>query len=164
MDITMIGLQNAGKTSLLRVLAVSPIATPFRPDVSDLMLYHRAASLRSSMCDRGAFSRDPVQLNRRGLMTFQLDTDGRLQHEAGPEGPCDPEVVCFLQDSFALGAVACLAAPSSPCRVTADRSQLGSWWPTKISLNVGKVLPRSERYRVGCCQEASRATHGIDVE
>lgn len=28
MDITMIGLQNAGKTSLLRVLAVSPI--PFR--------------------------------------------------------------------------------------------------------------------------------------
>lgn len=28
MDITMIGLQNAGKTSLLRVLAVSPF--PFR--------------------------------------------------------------------------------------------------------------------------------------
>lgn len=25
MDITMIGLQNAGKTSLLRVLAVSPV-------------------------------------------------------------------------------------------------------------------------------------------
>jgi len=30
MDITMIGLQNAGKTSLLRVLAVSPSVTPIK--------------------------------------------------------------------------------------------------------------------------------------
>ena len=30
MDVTMIGLQNAGKTSLLRVLAVSEIGRPLR--------------------------------------------------------------------------------------------------------------------------------------
>ncbi len=30
MDITMIGLQNAGKTSLLRVLAVSPTFTAIK--------------------------------------------------------------------------------------------------------------------------------------
>lgn len=37
MDITMIGLQNAGKTSLLRVLAVSPQSYPsllFIPSVN----------------------------------------------------------------------------------------------------------------------------------
>lgn len=53
MDITMIGLQNAGKTSLLRVLAVSLF--PIQADVAFgvcLMMLYRVESLRSSMCDR----------------------------------------------------------------------------------------------------------------
>lgn len=42
MDITMIGLQNAGKTSLLRVLAVSPLPSsisvqPYLPNLLTLL-------------------------------------------------------------------------------------------------------------------------------
>ena len=42
MDVTMIGLQNAGKTSLLRVLAVSAALEPCR--VTGLMLARVASS------------------------------------------------------------------------------------------------------------------------
>lgn len=51
MDITMIGLQNAGKTSLLRVLAVSISTNPqinHRP-AADLFATDRAENLPSSM-------------------------------------------------------------------------------------------------------------------
>jgi len=49
MDITMIGLQNAGKTSLLRVLAVGPDAC--FDLCSELTRGSRAVNLRSSMVD-----------------------------------------------------------------------------------------------------------------
>ena len=51
MDITMIGLQNAGKTSLLRVLAVSPANNPQcnHHPVTDLSVTDRAVNLLSSM-------------------------------------------------------------------------------------------------------------------
>jgi hypothetical protein len=62
MDVTMIGLQNAGKTSLLRVLAVSlRLRYRFR-SCFELIVLYRAANLRSSMCDQDAGSgQDPKQ-------------------------------------------------------------------------------------------------------
>ena len=56
MDITMIGLQNAGKTSLLRVLAVSLQLRHHCCRWSRLIELYRAANSRSSMCDDDAGS------------------------------------------------------------------------------------------------------------
>jgi GTPase SAR1 family protein len=62
MDVTMIGLQNAGKTSLLRVLAVSLRLRYRFCSCFELIALCRAANLRSSMCDQDAgSSRDPKQ-------------------------------------------------------------------------------------------------------
>ena len=57
MDITMIGLQNAGKTSLLRVLAVSRV-TDFA-SCPGLTALHREVNLPSSMCHKAGASQDP---------------------------------------------------------------------------------------------------------
>lgn len=107
MDITMIGLQNAGKTSLLRVLAVS--IYPFGTGPCNVALNSRAldtdetraASLPSS-ASKPALLRDGCIHLRRSLRQFctdqlcvQLDSHRGVQHEASPEGPCDPEVVCI---------------------------------------------------------------------
>jgi hypothetical protein len=58
MDITMIGLQNAGKTSLLRVLAVRRANNPQcnHHPAADLSVTDRAVNLPSSMSlARGPF-------------------------------------------------------------------------------------------------------------
>jgi len=69
MDITILGLQNAGKTSLVRVLAVgSPsLFIPNNP-----LIYYLSG----------------WRIHNR------LPTNRRLQHEKSTEGTCDTKVVC----------------------------------------------------------------------
>lgn len=90
MDITMIGLQNAGKTSLLRVLAVSCFA--IRPERELTLRFLRAESSPLSEQASFNFSR-PRVFELMCYSLLQLDSNSRVQYEKGPKRPCNPEMV-----------------------------------------------------------------------
>lgn len=102
MDVTMIGLQNAGKTSLLRVLAVCSSFAPTSPMRHMLMLfvhagwriYHRVSIPSVAPCIV------PLSLSSALLSSpFSCESSEQFnphrwfQHEASPEGSCDSQVV-----------------------------------------------------------------------
>lgn len=92
MDITMIGLQNAGKTSLLRVLAVSI------PSLADCKHLTAEADIRTGWRVHDRVGRLVEDTSTDADIMLQLHPDSRLQYEACPKGPCDPQMVCACLD------------------------------------------------------------------
>ena len=102
----MIGLQNAGKTSLLRVLAVGshfliqgPSVIPFRVLIlfgAGRRVYHRVRNIPAG----SAIAANSVMVSSRLIATvcLQLDTDRGIQHEARSERPCNVEMVSLAMD------------------------------------------------------------------
>ena len=85
MDVTMIGLQNAGKTSLLRVLAVRS-----EDDICGEMLMQHSPGRR--VYHRVGQHDHPKRL---GLTSDsqKFYSYGRLQYETSPERPCHSQMV-----------------------------------------------------------------------
>lgn len=88
MDVTMIGLQNAGKSSLLRVLAVCPPSPSFAG--AKVLIMCRVGNSRSSK----SLGKGLLSLPVVSRLMFQFDPDHRVQYQACAEGPCDLEMVC----------------------------------------------------------------------
>lgn len=137
MDVTMIGLQNAGKTSLLRVLSVRSPPTPKQTSPAEPnTCFDRAENSPSSKRIAILVPSNPINydtsrhpaststLLHNGMFSTnrlgtQLDSNSWLQYEEGTAGTCDVEM-------------------------------LGLGRPASISNNVGEVLPRRECNRLHC--------------
>ena len=100
MDITIIGLQNAGKTSLLRVLAVGDVTSRLEiVDDGDYWLTRFKGD--EFTIEYESFSGSTAR-ERVLLTASKLDTNGGFQQERCEEGPCFYKLVVNFQHDLRM--------------------------------------------------------------
>lgn len=102
MDVTMIGLQNAGKSSLLRVLAVGSFClSVFLSCVCRVWYIRIPCIVLTAACRVGSSLSSKLQMTSSSSLSFsnqpsQLHPDNRFQYQTSAKGPCHSEMVCVF--------------------------------------------------------------------